>query len=166
MSHAEYFSRPFPLVAKLAAMLRNNAAMQFVFARFSGLLRSHKSSDEPLVSPFLGEIPGPGEMPSDANADLPLAAPELSGESAMALQSDPSERENLIRRRWAETGIKMWNPNIQAAGHATLNIQGRADLLPAKPGATRREYDRLEFKLMAGQIACEGVVVDPPKRAK
>ena len=166
MSHAEYFSRPFPLVAKLAALLRNNAAMQFVFARFAGLLRGSKSSDEPLVSSLLGEIPSPGEMPSAESADLTLAVPELSGESTMAAEPDLSEREKLIRRRWAETGIKMWNPNVGGAGHAALNIQGHADLLPVKPGATRREYDRLEFKLIAGQIFCEGVVIDPPKRWK
>jgi hypothetical protein len=196
MSHAEYFSRPFPLVAKVASLLRNNAAVQFVIARFAGLLRSNKSSDEPLVSPFLGEMPGveetpgldeipsPGEIPSlgepltpseipgrddmpgAANADLPVAAPQLSDESATAAQSDPSERKKLIRRRWAETGIKMWNADVQGAGHAALTIQGRADLLPVKPGATRREYDRLEFKLVAGQIVCEGVAVDPPKRRK
>ena len=196
MSHAEYFSRPFPLVAKVASLLRNNAAVQFVIARLAGLLRSNKSSDEPLVSPFLGEMPGveetpgldeipsPGEIPSlgdpptpseipgrddmpgAADADLPVAAPQLSDESATAAQSDPSERKKLIRRRWAETGIKMWNADVQGAGHAALTIQGRADLLPVKPGATRREYDRLEFKLIAGQIVCEGVAVDPPKRRK
>ena len=196
MSHAEYFSRPFPLVAKVASLLRNNAAVQFVIARFAGLLRSNKSSDEPLVSPFLGEmpsveetpgldeIPNPGEIPSlgetstpseipgrdnmpgAADADLPVAAPQLSDESVTAAQSDPSERKKLIRRRWAETGIKMWNGDLQGAGHAALTIQGRADLLPVKPGATRREYDRLEFKLVAGQIVCEGVAVDPPKRRK
>lgn len=196
MSHAEYFSRPFPLVAKVASLLRNNAAVQFVIARFAGLLRGNKSSEEPPVSPFLGDVPGveetpgldetpsPGEMPSlgevpssdekpalddmpgGTNADLPLAAPQLSDESATAAQSGPSERTKLIQRRWAETGIKMWNADVQGAGHAALTIQGRADLLPVKPGATRREYDRLEFKLVAGQIVCEGVAVDPPKRRK
>jgi len=190
MSHTEYFSRPFPLVAKLASLLRNNAAVQFVIARFAGLLRSNKNGDEPLVSPFLGEmpaveetpgldeipdlgeipgrseIPGLGDMPGAANADLPLAAPQASDESTTAVQSNPSEREKLIRRRWAETGIKMWNADVQGAGPAALTIQGRADLLPVKPGATRREYDRLEFKLIAGQIVCEGVAVDPPKRRK
>jgi hypothetical protein len=177
-------------------MLRNNAAVRFVFARLAGLLRSNKSSDEPLVSPFLGEIPGveetpslgeipgldeipslgeipdpdekpnPGEMPGAGNADLPLAVPEVSGEPAVAMECDQSEREKLIRRRWAETGVKMWNPDVQGAGQATLTIQGRADLLPVKPGATRREYDRLEFRLTAGQIICEGFIVDPPKRRK
>jgi hypothetical protein len=174
-------------------MLRNNAAVQFVVARFAGLRRGNKSSDEPLVSPFLGEMPvadetpragetpsldeaprlgeigeppTPGERPGAANAELPLAAPQVSRESTTVAQSDPSERKKLIRRRWAETGIKMWNADIQGAGHAALTIQGRADLLPAKPGATRREYDRLEFKLIAGQIVCEDVAVDPPKRRK
>jgi len=39
-------------------------------------------------------------------------------------------------------------------------------LLPAQPGGTRREYDRLEFRTIAGNIVCEGVVVDPPKDRK
>jgi hypothetical protein len=207
MSHAEYLSKPFPLVAKLASMLRNNAAVQFVVARLAGLLGSNKSSDEPHVSPFLGEVPSldetpslgetpdlhetpclgetpglgeipslgeiprlelpnPGEMPSAASVELFFTAPKVFDESAKAAQSDQSERETLIRRRWAETGIKMWNPDVQGAGQAALTIQGRADLLPVKPGATRREYDRLEFKLIAGQVVCEGVAVDPPARRK
>lgn len=166
MSHAEYFSRPFPLVAKLATMLRNNAAVQFVFARFAGLLRSNKTREEPRASPFLGEIPGAGDMPGVGSADTPLAHSEISGEPTIASDSDLTDREKLIRRRWAETGIKMWSPDVGGAGHAALNIQGCADLLPVKPGETRREYDRLEFKLIAGQIVCEGVVVDPPKRWK
>lgn len=202
-------------------MLRNNAAVQFVVARFAGLRRGTKSSDEPLVSPFLGEmpdadetpsagerpaldkaptldeapilgeitslddapcleapglgeapslgeisgleLPNPGELPGVATAALPVAAPEVSTESTTAADSGQSEREKLIRRRWAETGIKMWSANGQGAA---LTIQGRADLLPAKPGASRREYDRLEFKLIAGLIVCEGVAVDPPKLRK
>lgn len=192
MSQAEYSSRPFPLVAKLASLLRNNAAVQFVFARFAGLLRGNKSSDEPLVSPFLGKMPSPDETPGAADPNLdetpslgeipalelrdsagipsgtstepPFGAPQVFVESATAARSDPSEREKLIRRRWTETGIKMWN--AEGAGHTALSIQGHADLLPVKPGATRREYDRLEFKLIAGQIVCEGVAFDPPARRK
>jgi hypothetical protein len=142
-------------------MLRNNAAVQFVAARFAALLRSNKSSDEPIVSKFLGQTPGPTD-----DVGQPSAGLEVSGESAIAVESDQFEREKLIRRRWAETGIKMWNPNVHSAGRAALNIQGRADLLPVKPGGTLPEYDRLEFKLIAGDIVCEGVVVDPPKRRK
>jgi hypothetical protein len=85
--------------------------------------------------------------------------------------NDQSEREKLIRRRWIETGIKMWNPNVQRAGHAALNIQGRVELLPVKPGETLPGYDTLEFKMVrfyvngqaVNRIVCEGVVVDPPK---
>lgn len=157
MSHAEYLSRPVPVFSKLAAMLRNNAAVQFVFARFAALLHSNKSSRDPLVSQFV-EPPSVTENPAQ-----PLAVLEVSGESTIAVESDQSEREQLIRRRWAETGIKMWNPRMHGAGHAALNIQGRADLLPVKPGGTLPEYDRLEFRAITGDIVCEGVVVDPPK---
>ena len=159
MSDVEYLSKPFPVFAKLVAMLRNNAAVQFVFARSAALRRGNKSSGEPPVSEFLGEsIAG--------NADLPFASPETSGECTIAEKSDQSAREELIRRRWTETGIKMWNPRVHGGGHVALNIQGRADLLPVKPGGTLPEYDRLEFKLIAGHIVCEGNVVDPPKRRK
>ncbi len=232
MSNAEFLSRPFPLLAKLAAMLRNIAPVRKAFVRFGNLLRSSKKSDEPLVSEFVGEIPTvaeeipetidetpavtdetaeivetPGvardplevadevaeatdaapqvacEVPevayevSEANNEAPdiigeaaavsetveppVTAPAVAAEAPVAPECSLSARERLIRRRWAETGIKMWN-----GGHTALNIQGSADLLPAKPGETRREYDRLEFRLIAGQIACEGVVLDPPTRRK
>ena len=66
----------------------------------------------------------------------------------------------------------MWNPDFHGAGYAVLNIQGRSELLPPKPGKTLPRYDTLEFKVarsnVNGQavdfIVCEGVVVDPPKR--
>jgi hypothetical protein len=68
----------------------------------------------------------------------------------------------------------MRNPDVHGAGHAALNIQGRVELLPVKPGETLPGYDKLEFKMVRsfinGQtvkvILCEGVVVDPPKRRK
>jgi hypothetical protein len=218
MSNAEYLSRPFPLLAKLAALLRNIAPVRKAFARFGILLQSSKKSDEPLVSEFVGEIPDvAGEIPDivDKTPAVTDEAPEIADEipgvtnkapavadeapettdetSAVADEapaivdeipdvsetSEPpamapvvslevppapvcslSAREQLIRRRWAETGIKMW------AGQGALNIQGSAELLPAEPGRTRREYDRLEFRTIAGNIVCEGVVVDPPKDRK
>ena len=96
------------------------------------------------------------------SSDHAIAVPETN---------DQSEREKLIRRRWTETGIKMWNPDVHGAGHAALNIQGRTELLPPKSGETLPGYDTLEFKMVRsyvnGQtvnlIVCEGVVVDPPK---
>ncbi len=60
----------------------------------------------------------------------------------------------------------MWNPNVHGAGRAALNIQGRAELLPVKPGETLPGYDKLEFKLIDGLIVCEAVVVDPPMDRK
>jgi hypothetical protein len=39
-------------------------------------------------------------------------------------------------------------------------------LLPPKPGETLPGYDKLEFKIVNGEIVCEGVVVDPPKRRR
>src|ERR1700726_12255 len=98
--------------------------------------------------------------------------PSSSHEIAAPETNDQSEREKLIRRRWSETGIKMWNPDFHGAGYAVLNIQGRSELLPPKPGKTRPRSDTLEFTVarcnVNGQvvdlIVCEGVVVDPPKR--
>jgi hypothetical protein len=66
----------------------------------------------------------------------------------------------------------MWNPDFHGARHAALNIQGRSELLPPKPGETPPRYDTLEFKIVqsyvngqeVNRIVCEGVVVDPPKR--
>jgi hypothetical protein len=218
MSNAEYLSRPFPLLAKLAALLRNIAPVRKAFARFGILLQSSNKSDDPLVSEFVGEIPDvadeipdildetlavtdeppeiadeiPGvtdkapevgdeapeatdetsavadeapaiidEIPDvSETSEPPVIAPVVSAEVPLAPVCSLSAREQLIRRRWAETGIKMW------AGQGALNIQGSAELLPAKPGGTRREYDRLEFRSVAGDIVCEGVVVNPPKDRK
>jgi len=230
MSNAEYLSRPFPLLAKLAAVLRNIAPVRRAFVRFATLLRGRKKSDEPLVNEFVGDIadvageipeiideapavaaeaPGiPDEIPGVADAArdatdeapagvtdgvpevaddppgvtdeahaltdeapelseasepsvmAPAMSPAMSAEAPLAPVCSLSARERLIRRRWAETGIKMW------AGLGALNIQGSAELLPLQPGATRREYDRLEFRLIAGDIVCEGVVVYSPSDRK
>src|SRR5260370_3972173 len=153
-------------------MLRNIPAIQSIFAKFAALLRSGKASGEPLVSKFLGETP---DATGDA-VDQHVAISKSSRGSVITApkSNDQSEREKLIRRRWAETGIKMWNPHVHGAGHAALNIQGRVELLPVKPGETLPGYDKLEFKMVRSSINgrtvnvifCEGVVVDPPKRRK
>jgi hypothetical protein len=172
MSHAEYASKPFPVFTKLAVMLRNIPAIQSIFAKFAALLRSDKASGEPLISKFLGEAPDVTGNTVDQHVAISKSSRDfvITGPKS----NDQSEREKLIRRRWAETGIKMWNPDVHGAGHAALNIQGRAELLPVKPGETLPGYDKLEFKMVRsyinGQtvngIVCEGVVVDPPKRQK
>jgi hypothetical protein len=149
---------PLAVLTKLVAMLRSVPAVQFVFAKFEAPLRN-KGSGEPLASEFLGEASAAVLQPS---SDHTIAVPE---------PNDQSEREKLIRQRWTETGIKMWNPDVHGVGHAALNIQGRTELLPPKSGETLPGYDTLEFKMVrscvneqtVNLIVCEGVVVDPPK---
>jgi hypothetical protein len=150
------------IFTKLAVMLRNIPAIQFVFAKFAALLRIKKGNGEPLISEFLGEAPGVTGDTVDQHAavlkpsnDDAIGAPE---------SNDQSEREKLIRRRWTETGIKIWNPDFHGTGETALNIQGRIKLLPVRPGETLPGYDKLEFKVIGGCIVCEGVVVDRPKR--
>ncbi|WP_128927038.1 hypothetical protein [Bradyrhizobium guangxiense] len=84
---------------------------------------------------------------------------------ARARAAEPTDRATLIRQRWAESGIRMWNPRLHGTGEATLNIQGSIGLLPPAPGETMPRYDKLEFKLLGGQIVCEGVIVDAPVQA-
>jgi hypothetical protein len=160
---------PLAVLTKLAAMLRIVPAVQLVFAKFVALLRS-KESVEPLASELLSEA---SDLPRSTvdqhtavwqpSSNHAISAPETNGWS---------EREQLILRRWSETGIKLWNPDFHGAGHAALNIQGQSKLLPPKPGEKLPRYDTLEFKMVRsnvnGQavdlIVCEGVVVHPPKR--
>ena len=209
MSLAEYVSRPFPVFTKLAVMLRNIPAVQFVLAKCAALLRTDKAISAPLERQLLEESPviAPDIVEPSALVELPVdivaaaSAPndlcereqplerrlleEASGIApdafdppaivaelpANVLVAEPevnpqSEREALIRRRWAETGSKMWNPDFNGAGGAVLNIQGSIVLLPAKPGGNLPRYDTLEFRRVGDQIVCEGVVLDPPKRRR
>jgi len=166
MSLADNASRPLPVLTKLVVVL------QFVFAKCVSLLRSGKASGELPVSKFLGEAPG---LTRDQDrVDLQVAGSKLSHKTVVAepmviaepKPDDRCDREALIRRRWIETGIKMWNPDHHGTGRAALNIQGRAGLLPVKPSELLAAYDTLEFRLIDGRIVCEDVVVDPPQRRK
>ncbi|MHC4055375.1 hypothetical protein [Bradyrhizobium sp. 25ACV] len=97
-----------------------------------------------------------------------LAAPAEEIRSApkpRAKPTEPADRTALIRQRWAESGIRMWNPRLHGTGEATLNIQGSVGLLPPAPGETMPRYDKLEFKMLGGQIVCEGVIVEAPAQA-
>ncbi|MBB4377098.1 hypothetical protein SAMN05216573_118138 [Bradyrhizobium sp. Rc3b] len=97
-----------------------------------------------------------------------LAAPAEEIRSAPKLRAkatEPADRTALIRQRWAESGIRMWNPRLHGTGEATLNIQGSVGLLPPAPGETMPRYDKLEFKMLGGQIVCEGVIVEAPALA-
>jgi hypothetical protein len=160
---------PLAVLTKLAAMLRNVPAVQLVFAKFATLLRSKKGSGEPLLSEFLGEA---SDVPG-STVDQHTAVLQPSNDHAISETNGWSEREQLILRRWPETGIKLWNPD-HGAGRAALNIQGQSKLLPPKPGEKLPRYDTLEFKMVrsnvngqaVNRIVCEGVVVDPPKRRR
>ncbi|WP_025037752.1 hypothetical protein [Bradyrhizobium sp. DOA9] len=79
--------------------------------------------------------------------------------------TEPADRAALIRQRWAESGIRMWNPRLHGTGEAALNIQGSIGLLPPAPGETMPRYDKLEFRMLGGQIVCEGVIVEAPVQA-
>lgn len=110
-------------------------------------------------------------------ADAPVAATDIalarvspapkspSAPKARAKILEPADRTALIRQRWAETGIRMWNPRLHGTGDAALNIQGRIGLLPPEAGQTMPRYDKLEFKMLGGQIVCEGVIVEAPAHA-
>lgn len=102
-----------------------------------------------------------------AGADIePSPAPKSpSAPKVRAKVVEPADRAALIRQRWTETGIRMWNPRLHGTGDATLNIQGRIGLLPPEPGETLPRYDKLEFKMLGGQIVCEGVIVEAPVHA-
>jgi hypothetical protein len=166
---AEYASKPLALFTKLAAMLRIVPAVRLVFAKLAALLRSKESGDT-VISEFLDGA----RSVTTQTADQPAAVLKPSSDPAIAAPetNDQSERERLIRRRWSETGIRLWNPRFHGAGHAALNIQGQSKLLPPTPGEKLPRYDTLEFKMVRsnvnGQavdlIVCEGIVVDPPKR--
>ncbi|MET3346401.1 hypothetical protein [Bradyrhizobium diazoefficiens] len=97
---------------------------------------------------------------------LASPAPEIrNAPKVRAKATEPVDRAALIRQRWAETGIRMWNPRLHGTGDATLNIQGRVELLPPAPGETMPRYDKLEFRMLGGQIVCEGVIVEAPAQA-
>jgi hypothetical protein len=159
---------PLAVLTKLAAMLRSVPAVRLVYAKFEALL-CNKESGEPLASEFPGEASDAARSRVDQHAAV--LQPSSDHTIAVPVTNDQSEREKLIRRRWTETGIKMWNPDVHGAGHDALNIQGRTELLPPKSGETLPGYDTLEFKMVrscvngqtANFIVCEGVVVDPPK---
>jgi hypothetical protein len=168
MGHAEYASKSLAALMNLAAMLRIVPAMQFVLDKLAALVRV-KESDELLAHECLDEA----SCITRSAAVQHASVLQPSSQHAIAVpKMDQPTREQLIHRRWLETGVKMWNPDHHGAGHAALNIQGRAELLPPKPAETLPAYDTLEFKIVRscvfGQeidlIVCEGVVVDPPKR--
>src|SRR5258708_38989442 len=131
---------PLAVLTKLAAMLRNVPAVEFVLAKFAALLRNKESGK------------APGVIRSTVDQHAAVLQPSSDHVIAVPETNDQSEREKLIRRRWTETGIKMWNPDVHGAGHAALNIQGRTELLPPKSGETLPGSDTLEFKMVRSSV--------------
>ncbi|WP_063958284.1 hypothetical protein [Bradyrhizobium manausense] len=125
------------------------------------------------IEPRVAADPAPiaADVAEKTIADAPVVAAEVEPPRAPAPKKprakivEPADRTALIRQRWAETGIRMWNPRLHGTGDATLNIQGRIGLLPPEPGGTMPRYDKLEFKMLGGQIVCEGVIVEAPVQA-
>jgi hypothetical protein len=85
--------------------------------------------------------------------------------------SDSESLEQFVRRRWNESGIKIWNPDFHGFGRSPLRI----------PGHSRKSDDQscdepilpevLEFRMVRAwwgnqpidSIVCEGVIVEPPR---
>jgi hypothetical protein len=127
------------------------------------------ANDPAPVAAVAAEIPS-AEAPNPTTdiAPEPLASPAPKIPAApkpRARVVEPTDRAALIRQRWAETGVRMWNPRLHGTGEATLNIQGSIGLLPPSPGETMPRYDKLEFKMLGGQIVCEGIIVAAPAQA-
>jgi hypothetical protein len=102
----QYASKPGPAFTKLAVMLRNIPAVQFVFAKFAALLRSGRARGEPLISEFLDEAPSITRNTVDQHAavlkpssDHAIAAPDTN---------DQSEREKL-----SPTLVRDWDQNVE-----------------------------------------------------
>ncbi|TCU69514.1 hypothetical protein EDE08_108262 [Bradyrhizobium sp. R2.2-H] len=126
------------------------------------------ANDVPLVTAVATAANGSASVAIEIEPALPLEspAPEIrNAPKARERAAEPADRAALIRQRWAETGIRMWNPRLHGTGEAALNIQGSVGLLPPAPGETMPRYDKLEFKMLGGQIICEGVIVEAPAQA-
>jgi hypothetical protein len=154
------------LSAKLGLLLRKVAATALgIAARFAARTRMPQAAGEMPISTGIAEVPEiPAAASKTAPDELPACADSLGqSKPPSTLSSPPAERAKLIRRRWDETGIKMWSSDLHGSGKATLKIQGQAELLPVAPGEHSRAYDKLEFSLVDGRIVCEGVIIEAPR---
>src|SRR6201995_170447 len=80
-----YASKPAAAFKKLAVMLRNVAAVRWVFVKFAALLRGNGVRGEPLTSDFFDEAPGVTRNAVDEHAAVlepssshEIAAPETN----------------------------------------------------------------------------------------
>jgi hypothetical protein len=119
----------------------------------------------PLVVDGAIAAAGASEAPTTCVDEISAVIAEAPSRPARPQLLQAEDRSTLIRRRWAETGIRMWNPRLHGTGEAALSIQGQIALLPPAPGEKLPRYDKLAFSLVSGQIVCEGVIVDAPLHA-
>ena len=124
------------------------------------------ANDVPLATAIATAASESSSGVSNIAPALASSSPDIrSTPNARAKAAEPTDRAALIRQRWAETGSRMWNPRLHGTGEAALNIQGSVGLLPPAPGETMPRYDKLEFRMLGGQIVCEGVIVEAPVQA-
>ena len=98
MSLAEHVSRPFPVFAKLAVMLRNIPAVQFVLAKCAALLRTDKEIGAPLERKLLEEASGvaPDTIEPPAVAERPVSIlVEAPAQNDLCESEQPLERQLL-----------------------------------------------------------------------
>lgn len=135
------------------------------FLEFPADIEPVVANDLPPVAAVVAEETLADTLIAATDIEPSPAAKSPGAPKARAKVVEPADRAALIRQRWIETGIRMWNPRLHGTGDAALNIQGRIGLLPPEPGETMPRYDKLEFKMLGGQIVCEGVIVEAPVRA-
>jgi hypothetical protein len=127
MSLAEHVSRPFPVFAKLAVMLRNIPAVQFVLAKCAALLRTDKAISAPLERPLLEECPviAPDIVEPSALVELPVGIV-----AAASAPNDLCKREQRLERRLLEeaSGIAP-----DAAEPAIAVAESSTDIMVAAP---------------------------------
>ncbi|MBH5397712.1 hypothetical protein HZZ13_07875 [Bradyrhizobium sp. CNPSo 4010] len=125
---------------------------------------AENENDVPLATAIAAVADEASSDAAEADPAPALSAPPGLRRVAKvrARPAEPADRAALIRQRWAESGIRMWNPRLHGTGEAALNIQGSVGLLPPAPGETMPRYDKLEFRMLGGQIVCEGVIVEAP----
>ena len=129
MSLAEHVSRPFPVFAKLAVMLRNIPAVKFVYARWAAWLRAETDLDSsaPLDRKLLEEAPVIAPDP----IEQPVAAQEWPGGVVIAAPEphDLCAGEQPLERRLVEATSGVAPDAVESPAVAELPV----DIIVAAP---------------------------------
>jgi hypothetical protein len=145
----KYVSKPLPVFTKLAAMLRNVPAVQFVFAKFAALLRSNKGSGEPAISEFLDAA----RSVTRNTVDQPAAVLKLSSDHAFAA---PETNDQRFTSQHVELMTKRQDLCLQRRSRPEQSDQRQPDQAAnishqpkASPDSTSLA-SRIEFPTMTG----------------